>query len=194
MYREVSLHCQTCLAQTICGKAYSTSFNENYIGHYIYFSHGIFLGACNLGCDQANLHTSCGRLLNCDRLEVHIVSIYILFFVIPLTTELVTHALILRQIRKLDARRKKSTMKAYKTVMLTVGVYYLCTVPLSITLAARAAFIDIPIFIEYAANEALLFNSAVNFWIYLTTLPRFQEHFKTITPKCVTFSCMVHPQ
>ena len=66
------LHSVICIekCQTICGKAYSTSFNENYIGHFIYFSHGIFLGACNLGCDQANLHTSCGRLLNCDRLEV----------------------------------------------------------------------------------------------------------------------------
>ena len=118
---------------------------------------------------------------------------FIPFGVMPLTTELVTYALIVRQIRKLDARRRKSTIKAYKTVTLTVGVYYLSIVPVSITSAVRAASIDIPIFIEYAATQAVCLNSAVNFWIYLTTLPRFQHHFKTVTSKCLVRSGTIHP-
>ena len=101
------------------------------------------------------------------------------FLVCPLVVEVLTNILILIKVRKLRGARRQQQLRAVTTVLLTVGVYYLCTCPTGVYMVCSAVY-EIPPIFKFVVHYMIISNSIVNFWIYLGCLPRFQEAFKTL--------------
>ena len=82
---------------------------------------------------------------------------------------------VLKNIRILiRAARRQQQLQAVTTVLLTVGAYYQCTSPVGAYMVCSVAYDipSIPIF-KFVAHYLILYNSIVNFLIYLGGLPRF---------------------
>ena len=123
------------------------------------------------------------RKVNFDPVEVtfiydfdkpFLLTIGISFLICPLVVEVLTNILILIKVRKLRAARRQQQLQAVRTVLLTIGVYYLCTSPVGAYMVCSVAYDipSIPIF-KFFAHYLILSNSIVNFLIYLGGLPRF---------------------
>ena len=106
-----------------------------------------------------------------------------LFFIfIPLVTALVTHILIILEIRKSNVRRKKRIKRAIKSTALVVGVYYICWLPYLVCIMFQVFFpkfktIDIFMFVSV---QMLILNSSVNFFIYLICYKDFRQSLRMI--------------
>ena len=99
-------------------------------------------------------------------------TVEISFLVVEVLT--ITNILILIKVRKLNAARRQQQLQAVRTVLLTIGVYYLCTSPVGAYMVCSVAYDipSIPIF-KFFAHYLILSNSIANFLIYLGGLPRF---------------------
>ena len=100
------------------------------------------------------------------------------FLTSSLIVQLVTYALILRQVSISAIQRKKRIFCAIKTVLRTLGAYYMCIGPAAVFMVWSAASDNAPPpEIKFAAYYILLSNSCMNFFIYLSSMPRFREAF-----------------
>ena len=105
-----------------------------------------------------------------------------LFLTSSLIVELVTNVLILRQVLKSTIQRKKRILRTIRTVLITLGAYYLCTGPVAVGMVWRTtADKPPPPGLRFAGCYFLLSNSCVNFFIYLSSMPRFREAFMKMT-------------
>ena len=100
------------------------------------------------------------------------------FLTSSLIVQLVTYALILRQVSISAIQRKKRIFCAIKTVLRTLGAYYMCIGPAAVFMVWSAASDNAPPpEFKFAAYYIILSNSCVNFFIYLSSMPRFRESF-----------------
>ena len=103
------------------------------------------------------------------------------FIFIPLTIVFVTHMLILNELRKSNTARRKQIRRATKTVALTVGIYYLCWTPISVTCiwwVLPSSERNPPAIFEFVSPYFILANSTMNFFIYLSSIREFKAKFK----------------
>ena len=106
----------------------------------------------------------------------------LLFIFIPLVTALVTHILIVWEIRKSNVRCKKRIKRAVKTTALVVGIYYVCWLP-------YLAFIMFQLFFPnykmmdifgFVSADILILNSGTNFFVYLICNKDFRQSLRMI--------------
>ena len=100
----------------------------------------------------------------------------------PLVTALVTHILIVWEIRKSNVRCKKRIKRAVKTTALVVGIYYVCWLP-------YLAFIMFQLFFPnykmmdifgFVSADILMLNSGMNFFVYLICNKDFRQSLRMI--------------
>ena len=97
---------------------------------------------------------------------------------IPLVIEIVTHALMIRQIKmSISTRQRKKLLRAMKTVVFTVSVYYVCNIPGVLTIAWILVG-NPPPSVAFASMQFLMTNSFVNIFIYSFSNPRFRGALK----------------
>ena len=112
---------------------------------------------------------------------------------VPLVIELVTHAVILHRVktRILSSQQRKKIFKAMKTVVLTVGIFYVCNVPSFILsfceMIMKTEFSDMALF---AVTQVIMANSFMNYFIYFSSVPRFRDAVYTM----FRFDPRVHPE
>ena len=97
---------------------------------------------------------------------------------IPLVIEIVTHALMIRQIKmSISTQQRKKLLRAMKTVVFTVSVYYVCNIPEVLTIAWRLVGNPQPS-VAFASIQFLMTYSFVNIFIYSFSNPRFRGALK----------------
>ena len=104
------------------------------------------------------------------------------YIFIPLATALVTHILIINEIRKSNERRQKRIKRAIKTTALVVGIYYICYLPYLGCVIFQVVFpqqkmLDI---LEYLSVQLIILNSSMNFFILLICNKDFSQSLKII--------------
>lgn len=119
-----------------------------------------------------------------------------LFIVIPLSIVLLTHGLILNELRKANSKIRKKIKKSMPTVMLIVGTFYTCWIPYSVFIIWQVFSVhhsSPPKIFELVAVYFLVTNSVLNFFIYVVTNAAFRNTFKT---RLCLFRCInsVQPQ
>lgn len=118
--------------------------------------------------------------ITCTCLPKWTITSYLAFGVITvigLTAQIMSHMLIYRKIITMSKRRRKSTIKAARTLLLTVGLYYVCWLPYSIYILFQF-FVDNIIVNEwgiYFSGNILMQNSYLNIFVYIFSLPGFKE-------------------
>ena len=100
----------------------------------------------------------------------------------PLVTALVTHILIVWEIRKSNVRRKMRIKRAIKTTAFVVGTFYICWVPYLVCVVFQVFFpkfkkSDIFLFVSVVM---VILNSSMNFFIYLICNKDFRQSLKMI--------------
>ena len=116
--------------------------------------------------------TFCTFLVDMTSLAINGFVLYI-----PLVIEIVTHALMIRQIKmSILTRQRKKLLRAMKTVVFTVSVYYVCNIPGVLTIAWRLVG-NPPPSVAFASMQFLMTNSFVNIFIYFSN-PRFRRALK----------------
>ena len=104
------------------------------------------------------------------------------YIFIPLVTALVTHILIINEIRKSNERRQKRIKRAIKTTALVVGIYYVCYLPYLGCVIFQVVFpqqnmLDI---LEFLSVQLIILNSSMNFFILLICNKDFSQSLKII--------------
>ena len=133
----------------------------------------------NLHLHFTPTNTLCTYTINLDYLLV----IGMPYVVLPLAVVLVTHTLMLREIKKSCTHRRRRLLRGLKTVALTVCIYYIiCWVPFLVIVILKASFslLDAvaPGSPKMVAYYFVLSNSAMNFFIYIHCMKEFREQFK----------------
>ena len=106
-----------------------------------------------------------------------------LFFIfIPLVTALLTHILIICEMRKSNVRRKKRIKRAIKTTALVVGIYYVCWLPYLVFIMFQLFFpkYKMMAIFGYVSTGMLILNSGMNFFIYLICNKEFRQSLRMI--------------
>ena len=111
----------------------------------------------------------------------YFIAIAMPFVFLPLIAVLVTHALMLKEIKKSSIQRKTRLLRGVKAVALTVGVYYACWVPflvncILLSIVPPSVFV-LPITLRVASVYFVISNSAMNFFIYVYSIRKFREQF-----------------
>lgn len=98
-----------------------------------------------------------------------------LFAFIPLIIQFVTHVLMLCVVRNVRGSNRKNAIRAMKTVLLTVGTYFLCWVPTAVYFILNLLPNTKPAsWFIFMTGEILLFNSGMGCIIYTASLPMFR--------------------
>ena len=101
------------------------------------------------------------------------------YVVLPLAVVLVTHTLMLREVKKSCTHRKRRLLRGLKTVALTVCIYYICRVPFLVFVILKSLFSLLDdVSPKIVAYCFVLSNSAMNFFIYIHCMKEFREQFK----------------
>lgn len=104
------------------------------------------------------------------------------FIFIPLVTALVTHILILIEIRKSNLRRKKRIKNAMKSTAFIVIVYYVCWLPYLVFVIWQISFpkVQLPKLFEFVSINLIIGNSCMNLFIYCFCNKDFRESLKDL--------------
>ena len=102
----------------------------------------------------------------------------LLFILLPLAIQLITHIFIIRKILTLRSSNRKKIIRAVKTVATTVGLYYLCWSPVIVEAiwSALPYAAPPPKWIAFLIYTVLFSNSGMSFVIYFLHLPKFKTH------------------
>ena len=108
-----------------------------------------------------------------------------IFFILPSTIQAFTNIHMLIKVTKLQGATRTRTIKSVKTVITTLGVFYLCWFPIGIWLLWDMSISSHPngVF-AYFAIRMLVCNSGMSFPIYIRTLPGFKEKFMSMIRRC----------
>ena len=100
----------------------------------------------------------------------------LLFIVIPLIIELVTHVAMIARIWKLGCMQRKQRIKrAMKVTSFTVGVYYCCWLPtVMYSIAGNILGPRVPSWLFFIVNNCLIANSCMSGIIYSLSLKGFR--------------------
>jgi hypothetical protein len=104
-----------------------------------------------------------------------------LFFVIPLLIVLLTHLMILNELRKSELRRKKMIKKSMRTAVFVVSTYYLCMFPFLVDILWKffaRPNAQPPAIFSWLTVNFLMANSSINFFIHYTCHKEFQHKFR----------------
>lgn len=114
-----------------------------------------------------------------------------LFCVVVLfTIQLLANTYLLMRASKLVGANKTRMCKSIRTVITTLGVYYLCWIPTGIWPAwEMTTDSHPPIYYTYFAAQFLITNSGMSFPIYVLTLPQFRDKFLSL----IHYKARVHP-
>ena len=106
--------------------------------------------------------------------------VYLLAFGTPYVV-LVTHTLMLREVKKSCTHRWRRLLRGLKTVALTVCIYYTCWVPFLVFVILKSLFSLLDdVSPKIVAYCFVLSNSAMNFFIYIHCMNVFREQFKVL--------------
>ena len=110
----------------------------------------------------------------------------IIKLVLPCLIEVPSNTYIIWKITMLKGANKARTLKAVRTVLVTLGVYYICWLPMCVW-----TMWDIvspnkgsPGWLRFSAIQILNVNSGMSFLIYYLTLQNFRETFLAMLSKC----------
>lgn len=113
--------------------------------------------------------------ISSDRTPTASAVIAALFGFIPFSIQLITNAMIVHTIRTLRNIARFRVIYAVKTLALTLGLYYVCWVPILIAILWRWLTVrDPPDVYTLIAYQVLMLNSSMSFCIYTFTLPGFK--------------------
>ena len=109
----------------------------------------------------------------------YFIAIAMPFVFSPLLIVLVTHTIMLIEVKKLARRNRQRRNKGIKVVALTVGVYYACWVPFFVNCfwmsVVPPSILELPITLRVVAVYFVISNSAMNFFIYVYSIQDFKE-------------------
>ena len=96
---------------------------------------------------------------------------------LPCLIELTLNAHIIHRMRQMRSATRAKTLKAVKTVLLTIGVYYLCWIPLGVWILwdLVSPDVDPPGWFNFLAVQVVVLNSCMSGVIYYNTLPNFKR-------------------
>ena len=97
--------------------------------------------------------------------------------VLPCLIELTLNAHIILKIKRMRSTTRARTLKAVKTVLLTLGVYYLCWIPMGVWTVWDfiSPHVDPAGWFNFLAVQVVVLNSGISGVIYYYTLPNFKE-------------------
>ena len=98
--------------------------------------------------------------------------------VVGLTVEILSHILIFRKILRMPKSNRTKIMKATRTMLITVGAYYISWLPYSIMMLVQSFSRNdfLSKWVIYTVTNLLIMNSCINILIYICTLPGFSAH------------------
>ena len=104
-----------------------------------------------------------------------------IFIVIPLLVAIITHTMILIELRKSEFRRKRKIIKSMKTVVFVVGIYYLCWVPFLVDMMwTLFALSQPPPIFSWVAVNFIIANSSMNFFIHFKCSKKFKSKCQSL--------------
>ena len=109
-------------------------------------------------------------------------TIGILFVGLPLTTQLITNAVVIRQISQLRGRIRARKFKAIRTVLLTLSIYYSCWL-LGIVEAIWSVLPVSkrpPLWMEFVIYNILFSKGGMSYLIYIYSLKDFRGNSNRI--------------
>ena len=109
-------------------------------------------------------------------------TIGILFVGLPLTTQLITNAVVIRQISQLRGRIRARKFKAIRTVLLTLSIYYSCWL-LGIVEAIWSVLPVSkrpPLWMEFVIYNILFSKGGMSYLIYMYSLKDFRRNSNRI--------------
>ena len=110
-----------------------------------------------------------------------LMSCTLIFFIMPSTLQAFTNIHMLFKVTKLRGANRARTFKSIKTVITTLGAFYLCWFPIGIWLLWDISSASHPNgAFSYFAVRMLLSNSGMSFLIYFRTLPGFKDKFMSM--------------
>lgn len=115
-------------------------------------------------------------ILNSSGLRFQTIFRSVLLILLPILIQLVTSILIVSKIRKLRGVTKQRTKRAIRTLVLTVGLFYLSWLPVLVyavwmIIQPNSSGSD---WSKYIISNIVASNSAMSFIIYIFTLPKFK--------------------
>ena len=110
-----------------------------------------------------------------------LMSCTLIFFIVPSKLQAFTNIHMLFKVTKLRGANRARTFKSIKTVLTTLGAFYLCWFPIGIWLLWEMSSNSHPNGgFTYFAVRMLLSNSGMSFPIYFRTLPGFKDKFMSM--------------
>ena len=110
-----------------------------------------------------------------------LMSCTLIFFIMPSTLQALTNIHMLIKVTRLRGASRARTFKSIKTIIATLGVFYLCWFPIGIWLLWDISSASHPNgAFSYFAVRMLLSNSGMSFVIYFRTLPGFKDKFMSM--------------
>lgn len=98
-----------------------------------------------------------------------------LFGFIPVLIQLITNTMIFHRIRKTRNIARYRIIRAVKTLVVTLGLYYVCWAPILLAIMWRKlTATEPPVAYTLIAYQFLMLNSGMSFFIYAFTLPGFK--------------------
>ena len=98
----------------------------------------------------------------------------VMFTFLPMIMQIITQVYMLVKVKKQRGVTRKQTIKAIKTVVLTVGVYWLFWLPVACQLGFALFGSLPPGWYRFLALQIVQANSATSYIIYYTSLPNFK--------------------
>ena len=97
--------------------------------------------------------------------------------VLPCLIELTLNAHIIHKIRRMRSTTRARTLKAVRTVFVTLGAYYLCWIPIGVRTVWDfiSPHVNPPGWFNFLAVQVVILNSGMSGVIYYCTLPNFKE-------------------
>ena len=110
-----------------------------------------------------------------------LMSCTLIFVIMPSTLQAFTNIHMLFKVTKLQGANRARTFKSMKTVLTTLGAFYLCWFPIGIWLLWEMSSNSHPNGgFTYFATRMLISNSGMSFPIYFRTLPGFKDKFMSM--------------
>ena len=111
--------------------------------------------------------------------------------VFPCFIEVPAYTYIIWRISKMKGTNRCHIVKAVRTVLVTLGVYYICWLPMGIWVVWDIVSPDLhpPSWFPFFTIQMLVINSGMSCIVYYFTLPKFKEAFlnATMLGKCFSF-------
>ena len=109
------------------------------------------------------------------------------YYVLPLLIEIVLNVHVVWKITRLKGANRTRVLKAVRTTLVTVGVYYVCLLPaLFYVILSATTTVDIGWF-SFACGQIMFANSGMSCVIYYFTITDFQNSLQSIL-KNICFS------